>query len=55
VQRDLIVANHAPYDCGTDFEETGESVLSDKKIGPKEKQPYNFVMSDDSVFAFAGL
>jgi putative SOS response-associated peptidase YedK len=26
-----------------------------KKIGPKEKQPYNFGMIDDSVFAFAGL
>src|SRR5579864_316808 len=25
------------------------------KIGPKEKQPYNFGMSDASVFAFAGL
>jgi putative SOS response-associated peptidase YedK len=25
------------------------------KIGPKEKQPYNFGMNDDSVFAFAGL
>jgi len=26
-----------------------------KKLGPKEKQPYNFGMIDDSVFAFAGL
>jgi len=26
-----------------------------KKIGPKEKQPYNFGMVDDSIFAFAGL
>jgi putative SOS response-associated peptidase YedK len=26
-----------------------------KKIGPKEKQPYNFGMIDDSVFALAGL
>src|SRR5579863_6706080 len=26
-----------------------------KKIGPKEKLPYNFSMTDDSVFAFAGL
>ena len=26
-----------------------------KKIGPKEKQPYNFGMADDSIFAFAGL
>src|SRR5258708_4323753 len=26
-----------------------------KKIGLKEKQPYNFGMIDDSVFAFAGL
>jgi putative SOS response-associated peptidase YedK len=26
-----------------------------QKIGPKEKQPYNFGMLDDSVFAFAGL
>jgi putative SOS response-associated peptidase YedK len=26
-----------------------------KKIGPKEKQPYNFGMTDDSIFAFAGL
>jgi putative SOS response-associated peptidase YedK len=25
------------------------------KIGPKEKQPYNFGIMDDSVFAFAGL
>lgn len=25
------------------------------KIGPKEKQPYNFSMLDDSMFAFAGL
>jgi putative SOS response-associated peptidase YedK len=25
------------------------------KTGPKEKQPYNFGMMDDSVFAFAGL
>jgi putative SOS response-associated peptidase YedK len=25
------------------------------RIGPKEKQPYNFGMIDDSVFAFAGL
>lgn len=25
------------------------------KVGPKEKQPYNFGMMDDSVFAFAGL
>jgi putative SOS response-associated peptidase YedK len=26
-----------------------------KKIGPKQKQPYNFGMADDSIFAFAGL
>src|SRR5882672_11559582 len=26
-----------------------------QKLGPKEKQPYNFGMIDDSVFAFAGL
>jgi putative SOS response-associated peptidase YedK len=26
-----------------------------KRIGTKEKQPYSFGMSDDSVFAFAGL
>jgi putative SOS response-associated peptidase YedK len=26
-----------------------------KRLGPKEKQPYNFGMMDDSVFAFAGL
>ena len=26
-----------------------------QQIGPKEKQPYNFGMIDDSVFAFAGL
>jgi putative SOS response-associated peptidase YedK len=26
-----------------------------KKIGTKEKQPYNFGMADDSIFAFAGL
>jgi putative SOS response-associated peptidase YedK len=26
-----------------------------KKLGRKEKQPYNFGMIDDSVFAFAGL
>ena len=26
-----------------------------QKIGPKEKQPYNFGMADDSPFAFAGL
>jgi putative SOS response-associated peptidase YedK len=26
-----------------------------KKIGPKEKQPYNFGMIDDSLFAFSGL
>ncbi len=26
-----------------------------KKLGTKEKQPYNFGMIDDSVFAFAGL
>jgi len=26
-----------------------------KKIGPKKKQPYNFGMADDSIFAFAGL
>jgi putative SOS response-associated peptidase YedK len=26
-----------------------------QKITPKEKQPYNFGMIDDSVFAFAGL
>jgi putative SOS response-associated peptidase YedK len=26
-----------------------------KKIGPKDKQPYNIGMLDDSVFAFAGL
>ena len=26
-----------------------------KKIGSKEKQPYNFGMADDSLFAFAGL
>jgi putative SOS response-associated peptidase YedK len=26
-----------------------------EKLGPKEKQPYNFGMIDDSVFAFAGL
>ena len=26
-----------------------------KRVGPKEKQPYNFGMLDDSVFAFAGL
>src|SRR5579871_3828326 len=26
-----------------------------KKIGPKEKQPYNFGMIDDSIFVFAGL
>jgi putative SOS response-associated peptidase YedK len=25
------------------------------KLGPKEKQPYNFGMADDSIFAFAGL
>ena|SRR5579883_2910517 len=25
------------------------------KLGPKEKQPYNFGMIDDSMFAFAGL
>ena len=25
------------------------------RIGPKEKQPYNFGMADDSIFAFAGL
>jgi putative SOS response-associated peptidase YedK len=27
----------------------------DKRFGPKEKQPYNFGMLDDSPFAFAGL
>src|SRR5215472_511906 len=26
-----------------------------RKVGPKEKQPYNIGMIDDSVFAFAGL
>jgi len=26
-----------------------------QKVGPKKKQPYNFGMIDDSVFAFAGL
>ena len=26
-----------------------------KRLGPKEKQPYNFGMADDSPFAFAGL
>src|SRR5207253_5358711 len=26
-----------------------------KRFGPKEKQPYNFGMADDSPFAFAGL
>lgn len=26
-----------------------------KRIGPKEKQPYNCGMADDSMFAFAGL
>jgi putative SOS response-associated peptidase YedK len=26
-----------------------------KRFGPKEKQPYNFGMADDSSFAFAGL
>jgi putative SOS response-associated peptidase YedK len=26
-----------------------------KRIGAKEKQPYNFCMADDSLFAFAGL
>jgi putative SOS response-associated peptidase YedK len=26
-----------------------------EKLGPKEKQPYNFGMIDDSVFGFAGL
>jgi putative SOS response-associated peptidase YedK len=26
-----------------------------EKIGPKEKQAYNFGMIDDSVFGFAGL
>lgn len=25
------------------------------RTGPKEKQPYNFGMADDSIFAFAGL
>jgi putative SOS response-associated peptidase YedK len=26
-----------------------------KKLGPKEKQPYNFGMADDGIFALAGL
>src|SRR5205823_5597936 len=26
-----------------------------KRFGPKEKQPYNFGMADESPFAFAGL
>lgn len=26
-----------------------------ERVGPKEKQPYNFGMADDSLFAFAGL
>jgi putative SOS response-associated peptidase YedK len=26
-----------------------------KKLGPKEKQPYNFGIADDGIFAFAGL
>jgi putative SOS response-associated peptidase YedK len=26
-----------------------------QRIGPKEKQPYNFGMIDDSIFSFAGL
>jgi putative SOS response-associated peptidase YedK len=25
------------------------------RLGPKEKQPYNFAMADDAMFAFAGL
>ena len=29
--------------------------LLDKKVGPREKQAYNFGMIDDSLFAFAGL
>src|SRR5216683_3836411 len=29
--------------------------LLGKKIGPKEKQPYNFGLATSSVFAFAGL
>jgi putative SOS response-associated peptidase YedK len=29
--------------------------LLDKRLGTKEKQPYNFGMADDSAFAFAGL
>jgi hypothetical protein len=29
--------------------------LLDKRFSPKEKQPYNFGMADDSPFAFAGL
>lgn len=29
--------------------------LLDKSLGSKEKQPYNFGMTDDSPFAFAGV
>ena len=29
--------------------------LLDEKIGPKQKQPYNFGLATGSVFAFAGL
>ncbi len=29
--------------------------LLGERFGPKEKQPYNFGMADDSPFAFAGL
>jgi putative SOS response-associated peptidase YedK len=29
--------------------------LLDKRLGTKEKQPYNFGLGDDSAFAFAGL
>src|SRR5258708_19895394 len=33
----------------------GDGFYEWQKVGPKEKQPYNFGMIDDSVFAFAGL
>jgi putative SOS response-associated peptidase YedK len=29
--------------------------LLDQKVGPKHRQPYNFGVLDDAVFAFAGL
>src|SRR5579864_3657177 len=33
----------------------GDGFYEWKKIGPKEKQPYNSGIADDSIFAFAGL